>query len=266
MRQRMLSALKSVFSSMGVYPTRSTVAADLNAFIERVRPRQTDKELIRLGPTGDGGYLVPNDLEGIEACFSPGVDTVSGFEKDCAEMGMRVFMADHSVETPAENHESFSFEKKFVGVTANDQFMTLDAWVQSALGPSDGDLLVQIDIEGFEYEVFLAMSDELMRRFRIIVAEFHDLHLLRSQPFFRIASRSFDKILQTHVCVHIHPNNRCGSERIGQLEIPRVAEFTFLRKDRVVQSEYANEFPHRLDSDNVVGESLVLPACWYKGE
>lgn len=38
------------------------------------------KDLIRLGPNGDGGYLVPDDLTGIEACFSPGVCATSEFE------------------------------------------------------------------------------------------------------------------------------------------------------------------------------------------
>ncbi len=62
------------------------------------------------------------------------------------------------------------------------------------------ELLLQIDTEGYEYETFLGMSDELARRFRIIAAEFHDLDQLWNRPFFRLASRAFDKILQTHSC------------------------------------------------------------------
>jgi len=46
-----------------------------------LRPYTTDKELIRLGAEKDGGYLIPNDLAGIEACFSPGVGNEFNFEK-----------------------------------------------------------------------------------------------------------------------------------------------------------------------------------------
>lgn len=53
-----------------------------------------DKGLIRLGPMSYEGYLIPDDLEGIEACFSPSVGFNSIFEKDCADRGMKVFLAD----------------------------------------------------------------------------------------------------------------------------------------------------------------------------
>ena len=35
--------------------------------------------MIRLGGDGDGGYVVPDDLDGLAACFSPGVSDVADF-------------------------------------------------------------------------------------------------------------------------------------------------------------------------------------------
>ena len=97
-----------------------------------------DKPLIRLGPDSDGGYLVPDDLAGIKACFSPGVAQVSGFERDCANLGMQVFLADRSVENPPESHRLFEFTNKFVGVTTSEEFMTLDHWVRCILARKPG--------------------------------------------------------------------------------------------------------------------------------
>ncbi len=221
------------------------------------------KALIRLGPRGDGGYLVPDDLAGIEACFSPGVSLVSGFEKDCADRGIKVFLADRSVEKPAESHRLFHFTRKHVGVTTSDDFMTVDDWVASSLPGSRADLILQIDIEGYEYEVFLGMSDGLMGRFRVIVAEFHQLDRLLSRPFFQLASRAFEKVLQTHTCIHIHPNNCCVPLRKRGLVIPPLAEFTFLRNDRMCNPSYANVFPHPLDVDSTDNPHFPLPKCWY---
>jgi Methyltransferase FkbM domain len=210
---------------------------------------------------------VPDDLAGIGYCFSPGVSNVSGFERDCAERQMTVFMADRSVDGPAEQHARFHFVKKYLGAVNNDDFMTCDQWVADSLPPgSTGDLLLQIDIEGAEYEVFLAMSDALLRRFRVIVAEFHNLHSAWNRPFFGILSRTFDKILQTHQCVHIHPNNCAPIYSTAGIEIPPVAEFTFLRRDRCTAQGRTVGFPHPLDADCAPGASIVLPKGWYTAD
>lgn len=245
------------------FPTPLSDKNALQSLVHKLSPMTFGKDLIRLGPKGDGGYLVPDDLEGIEACFSPGVCGVSGFEKDCADLGMKVFMADRSVDQPADSHNLFYFTKKYVGVTTNDDFMTVDDWVSSSLPGSNSDLLLQIDIEGYEYETFLAMSDSLMRRYRIIVAEFHDLDQLWNRPFFQLASRAFEKILQTHTCVHIHPNNCSVPLNKGGLSIPPVAEFTFLRNDRIHNPSYVSVLPHPLDFDTADKPHFPLPACWF---
>ncbi len=244
------------------YPTDLTEKSALEGLIRRLAPQETAKELIRMGPAGDGGYLVPNDLEGIDACFSPGVSTISGFELDCAERGMEVFLADKSVEKPAEEHERFHFVRKYIGAFSNDDFVTLDEWVSAALPGSRGDLLLQMDIEGYEYETLLSLSAPLQQRFRIIIVEFHFMEQLWNRPFFRIASRAFEKLLQTHTCVHIHPNNCRPALKKAGLEIPQMAEFTFLRNDRVIDPRPARIFPHPLDGDNTDDPPLPLPACW----
>jgi hypothetical protein len=176
---------------------------------------------------------------------------------------MKSFLADASVESPSESHELFHFTRKFVGVTSSDNFMTMDSWVASSLPEVRGDLMLQIDIEGYEYEVFLNISDSLMKRFRIIVVEFHSLNEVWNRPFFRIASRAFEKILQTHTCVHIHPNNNVRPLDFRGISIPILAEFTFLRNDRISDSTYAKTFPHPLDEDNCNNRHFPLPKSWY---
>lgn len=255
--------LIKLLSLIKVYPTEMIESDDILCLLKKIRPLLTDKSLIRLGPKGDGGYLVPDDLIGISACFSPGVSSTSRFEKDCADIGMKVFLADKSVDQPAEEHNQFHFRKKFVGVTSDEEFMTIDDWVANSELDENSDLLMQVDIEGYEYELFLSISDSLMQRFRIIIVEFHKLDELWSRPYFKLASRVFDKILQTHACIHMHPNNAGGSLRAGGLEIPRVIEFTFLRYDRITHKSFQKNFPNPLDADNTPKSTITLPTCWY---
>ena len=247
------------------FATAPTYTEEIRSLLDALSPVVCEHALIRLGPNGDGGYLVPDDLEGIAACFSPGVSSVSGFELACAQRGMRVYMADKSVDEPAEKHPQFHFQKKYIGATTNSDFATLDHWISESIASTeDDDLILQMDIEGYEYETLLAVSDDLLRRFRIIVVEFHNLHQLCNEPFFRLASPAFFKLLQTHKCLHIHPNNSSDSVRYGELTFPPVMEFTFLRNDRVREMRPATSFPHVLDYDNTSNPPLVLPDCWHR--
>jgi hypothetical protein len=236
---------------------------DVHRVLRSVRPIDGGFDLIRLGSDGDGGYLVPDDLAGIEYAYSPGVSTESGFEAALAARGQRVFMADYSVDGPAEPNPAFVFEKKFVGGLTDDIYMTLEQWKNATIGGYAGDLLLQMDIEGAEYETLLAAPTPLLRQFRIMVVEFHYLHELLNKRYFELVSRTFQKLLQTHTVVHIHPNNCCGSVKADGLELPRIAEFTLQRSDRLKNHSFSSRFPHPLDRNNTRKRTLVLPRCWY---
>lgn len=231
--------------------------------INKLQPYNTDKKLIRFGPKGDGGYLIPDDLNGIQACFSPGVGNLSGFENDCAKRGMQIFLADKSVKFPALENPNFNFIKKHIGPLTNTDFITINDWVSESLDDKDSDLLLQMDIEGYEYSTILNMSNNLLKRFRIIVIEFHSLNKLWDNEFYSIASLVFQKLLQHHTCIHIHPNNSCGKSKIKGVEIPKVAEFTFFRKDRIKENDLETSFPHLLDFDNDPNfKTMILPKFW----
>jgi hypothetical protein len=246
------------------FPTRVTNEQQVRDLVTKLHPVSSGKPLIRLGPEADGGYLVPDDLKGIDTCFSPGVSNVSGFEFDCAKRGMDIFMADASVEKPPLDHPRFRFIPKFIGATTEGKFISLEDWVNDSAGKSNSDLLLQMDIEGCEYETFLSTPSALLKRFRIMVVEFHDLECLFCEPVFPAYRQVFEKILRNHTCVHIHPNNYCTAMRVGNLEFPQMAEFTFLRNDRVENRGFANTFPHPLDRDNTPKASVALPKSFYR--
>ncbi|WP_035091159.1 FkbM family methyltransferase [Aquimarina macrocephali] len=253
-----------IFAVMGLFIDKSTDRDKVISLIKKLHPFSTGKDLIRIGGDQDGGYLIPDDLENIEACFSPGVGPTSWFEKHCLEYGMKVFMADNSVDGPAIENNEFNFVKKFIGSTNNENFMTLDYWVDSNIESKDSDLLLQMDIEGYEFLTIANLSDELLKRFRIIIIEFHDLDKLWHKTYYHLAEETFGKLLQNHTCAHIHPNNYLNIDKRKGVEIPIVAEFTFIRNDRVIEKTSQKVFPHPLDFDNSANDTPVsLPKQWY---
>ena len=232
--------------------------------IKTLKPWDTDLELIRLGSNIDGGYLVPNDLKDIEACFSPGVGTESSFEKACFDYNMKLFLADASVDFPDLKGIKHNFIKKNVGVISDNKTIRLDDWINSSKLEKNSDLLLQMDIEGDEYFSLINMSEDLLNRFRIIIIEFHNLDNMWFHDFHILLSYTFKKLLQNHTIVHLHPNNCCGMENRMGIQIPRVMEFTFLRNDRITNKRNKFTFPHHLDKDCIEQKPhMPLPKNWY---
>ncbi|MGV7217092.1 FkbM family methyltransferase [Bradyrhizobium sp. UFLA05-112] len=248
----------------GFAAAKRTDLAAVRDLVAKLHPMNTGYGLIRLGDHGDGGYLVPDDLAGVVACFSPGVDNRASFEASLIERGIPCFLADGSVKAAPFDSEMVQFTKKFLGVVNNETTITLDDWVRSSKLENNGDLLLQMDIEGAEWSILLNVSRETLRRFRIIVIEFHDLERLMDTHAFRLIAAVFHRLLQDFYIVHNHPNNYGRSISCGSLVIPRVQEMTLIRRDRAKSLSFAQTFPHPLDATNDVnGPDLVLPAEWF---
>lgn len=75
--------------------------------------------------------------------------------------------------------------------------------------------------------------------------EFHRMGNLRNKKHLKKVTEIFAKLLLDFEIVHIHPNNAASVLEYGGLKIPRIMEFTFLRKDRV-SSKYPQSIFHTL--------------------
>jgi hypothetical protein len=247
---------------LGFSIAKMTPNEDARALLRRLHPVKTEHDLIRMGCAHDGGYLIPDDLNGIEACFSPGVDNRATFEAQLLGRGIRCHLADASVDRSPLDDEHCTFLKRYLGAVNNDLFITADRWIED-LEPGNGDLLLQMDIEGAEWLVLLNISAANLARFRIIVLELHDMERLMDKHAFQIIHGVMDRLLERFYVVHNHPNNYGGLVRAGAIEIPRSLEMTLLRRDRVSQVSSATQFPHPLDQVNAEDRrDIVLPAAW----
>lgn len=263
------SLLRQLFSPLGVFPGKTTKSNELLSLVQSLRIRPNSHDLIRVGPSGDGGYLLPDDLDGLNYCLSPGVAACSDFEEDMASRGMQVFLADKSVDGPAVKNDSFKFTKKFISSQNSEKegLITMDSWVEEQLpelaNEPKFEAILQMDIEGCEYEVLHNISDKLLKKCRIIVIEFHKLHQLADRFSFSLIAPALRKLLKSHSVVHIHPNNNRRVLKIHGLEVPATMEFTFLRKDRLLSGGQASSYPHPLDAKCVSNKrDVVLPLCW----
>ena len=63
------SVLRQLLTPLGIFPGKATKASELRALIDSLKINPTMQELTRIGPDHDGGYLVPDDLSGINCAF-----------------------------------------------------------------------------------------------------------------------------------------------------------------------------------------------------
>lgn len=239
----------------------------LTELLERLRPHHYGFKPIRLGPKKDGGYIVPEIIRECDVCLSAGVADSIAFELDLFDkFGIRSCLSDYSVDQPDEMPPEFSFRKKFLASYPSEETITIDEWVDME-GCGDKRMVVQMDIEGSEYETLLNVSYDRLRSIDILVLEVHGLERIFSRSFYPIAESFFGRLLSQFNVFHLHPNN-VGSVATGLngFKIPSLLEITFISKDLCYDRPTGPvaQLPLRIDFPNRPSlPDIKLGAPWF---
>ena len=238
-------------------------AREISEFLSIISPRSSGRKLIRIGKAGDGSYLLPDDLEGVVACYSPGVNNFKDFE-DCLVNRYEIECHMCDASSDAESFRTAmiqgkqTFRKLWLDVTEACDSISLENWIEETISDDKGDLVLQMDIEGAEYRNLLNTDDSVLAKFRIMLIEFHGLDKIsdnevRAQvilPVFRKLNRIFQ-------VVHAHPNNYDGKFKVDgtQIYLSSFLELTLHRRDRISSSSNNGSgstlIPHPLDITNM---------------
>ena len=285
-------------SDLCLAPKECVPEKEIRQFIKNLSPKTVGHDLIRIGCDTDGGYLVPDDLEGIQACFSSYGTRNSSFEKMLAvQYGIKSFIADKTDEIEMtkvkrmkrfirqlKKHKTFclsldfDIENKFIGLKNSQTTIRLHDWIKKKVRlDSIGDLILRINVNGhghsvlkdtaeqvsaYEHSVLKDTPSEVLKKFRIMVIRFHPMCIFDLYIFKRLED-VFNKILRDFCVVHIHPDNSSSKWLYKDIEIPDRMEFTFIRKDRILPDNRKLVFPHKLDCRNNPNvPDLVLPEIW----
>ena len=195
-----------------------------------LRPYDIDQSKARYGNRRDGGYVLA-DLPSKSDILSFGVGPDVTFEMDMAERGRHVYLNDHTVECTPQHHSRFTFSKKGIcgkGVQHQD-LETLDQHLRRVEGHEQ--LILKMDVEGFELDVFSTVDLETLERFEQIVVEVHWLENLSDSDFCRKFVASFRALNKLFTLFHVHSEQLCRTlhgTRLCGCERPRA----FLYQDR----------------------------------
>jgi hypothetical protein len=111
-------------------------------------------------------------------------------------------------------------------------------------------LILKIDIEGSEWDVFDAASEAELGRFSQIIGEFHDFDKVLDRRWCERAQRVLAKLRAQFDVVHVHGNNYGTYEVIANVPIPSVFELSFANRSMYRSVETDEVFPTALDQPN----------------
>lgn len=221
--------------------------------------RVLDKRLIRIGGENDGGYIMIDDFPGGVA-YSFGISNDVEWDSAMADRGYEIFMYDHTVnELPYHRKEFHFFSKGIIGISPTSCLDTLESFVKMNHHTKQENMILKMDVEGFEWNVINTVDSNLLEQFDQIVIEMHG-----------IFTRNRDEILAgiyklnlTHNVVHIHANNYSQLElQKGNCNLSDVLEVTWVSKRKYKFGEMNGELPLQIDSPCDTSMPEVIIGKW----
>jgi hypothetical protein len=139
-----------------------------------ITQEDSEVKILKIGGEGDGSYFVPDDLKGIAECISHGFGNISKFEDELyAKYMIPSLIIDPEIPYN-RNEKHLNFIAKNLGGCNTSETISLNRIMQDRMH----EYILQIDIEGSEFESLIAPDEDNLVKFRIIVIEFHGLNFI----------------------------------------------------------------------------------------
>lgn len=232
--------------TFGVQPMSVDVFRALSEFT----PYEIERAKVRVGHRRDGGYVLA-DLPSTSDVLSFGISNDVSFEAAMAGRGHRSFMFDHTIDSLPEENAKFSWFRTGIcgsGQSSHD-LLSLDEHI-GRLPDLTSSLILKMDVEGAEWDVFSSQLSSNLGRFEQIVLEVHWLQRLDEPEFQDKVLRSMQTLTAHFTLFHVHANNCRPLGIVGGFAVADVLELSFVRSDLVEPRPSRTLYPSELDLGN----------------
>ena len=218
-------------------------------------------KLVRIGGNKDGGYVLAKPYSERKIAYSFGISNNVDWDMLMAKEGYQIYQYDHTINKLPQKHVNFHWHK--MGVTGigfeTDELKSLSHILRQNGHEHETGMLLKMDVEGAEYQVFSTEDISVLRQFDQIVLELHNIFKF---PNNYRQNLTFAKLLETHKMVHVHGNNCGKADFYGGLITPDVIGCTFLLKDKYEFEESDKVLPSELDYPNNPTRPEILLGLW----
>ena len=207
---------------------------------------------IRIGGRNDGGYICLDDFKFIKGALSFGISNDVSWDSQIADRGILVYQFDHTVSGPPNLHPNFRFEKKRIIASGSEtSTATTLSSILTHLGEVDpSSLILKIDIDHDEWEVFEKISAKELSGFSQIICEFHCFSRVIEDNWFARAKSVLEKLHSRFEVVHLHANNYARLISIGNVPFCESLEVTYGSRDRYTFGPLEQVIPTNIDAPN----------------
>jgi len=210
----------------------------------------------------DGGYVMVDDFEGVDAALSLGIGDDLTWDLEMASKGIHIYQFDHTIDPPAAAADQPHLHFYRTGIAGEDDSVrnlkTIGSVLADEMRMHRGDLILKIDIDGYEWDVFAGMPAAVLARFRQICIEIHNPLARPSQRARRARNLAVLRKLHAFFApVHIHANNAGPVRRFFRLEVPKLLEITYVRRGAHAFVDSTESFPGALDVPNVASKPEI---------
>lgn len=225
-------------------------------------PYDVNLDKVRVGPSGDGGYVLVDGLSSGQDVLSYGISTEYQFDHELASRGRRVWMFDHTIDGIDRSHENMKWYKEGVAGRTDlaARLFSIEDHLEKYKITGDR-MILKMDVEGAEYDALNATSSGTLERFDQIVLEVHHLQKLGERRFRRSFVAMFDKLNATHTLFHVHANNYRGYDSLALVEgmlVANILELSYVKTSLVERRPSRTIYPTELDSPNRPHPELPL--------
>lgn len=232
------SILKKEIEAIFSYTNNSKNAS---CIYQLIKPMDViGKQKVRIGKKGDGGYILLNDFNNTRIAYSFGINNEISFEEDLATRDIEVYMYDHTINKIPKINPKFHWKK--IGLTGkkviNKDMKTLKELIKENGHINEKNMILKMDIEESEWEVFLYMNFDILRKFEYILVEFHFENRYKS-----MYSKVFKKLNKTHQIFHLHCNNCGGMVNFDGHNICYSLEISFVIKGKNTFVKSSENYP-----------------------
>ena len=124
--ERRFSRAPQVFADGFIYDDAITSQKLALQTLRMIKPKKVEYfEKARIGNAGDGGYIMLDDFNGIEAAYSLGINDDVSWDLNIARLGIDIFQYDHTIDKLPEENSRFHWFRTGISGTKRDEFDTL---------------------------------------------------------------------------------------------------------------------------------------------
>lgn len=217
-------------------------------------------ELKRIGGEADGGYVM-DKLQSGSLAYSIGIGDEISWDAEMAKIGFDIYMYDFTVDSLPFSNERFHFKKKGITGKRSDDpaFCTLFEALQANGHMNEEHMILKMDIEGAEWEVFENEREDVLEKFDQLVFEIHNLSKPDKWEYY---AKCLERLRLTHELVHVHANNVCKFLWIDGLKFADCMELTYVKKENRDFFDSNVTLPSNLDRPNICGLAEIELGDW----